>query len=204
MLTSDKKLKKMIIEEARNILQEAEQPGWLQHRLNARRARDWRRARAGSMRDVIRGKKGFETAPGGSLAGYDPRTGFMGAMKDFLDPRMRGTAEVAPEEDIAPEEVSARSYDADLADPEGHFAQHRGSATTDPEIFELEQEFGISSNKINDAINALEKAYQHAGPSENKFAGMLLELIRSGEIIKIAEIWADLREALKRQGKLLK
>jgi len=193
MLTSDEKLKKMIIEEAKIILQEAEEPGWLQHRLNARRARDWRRAGAGSMRDVKRGKEGFETAPGGSLYGYDPRPGFMGAMKDVLDPRMRASEEeVAPEEAIPGEEATPGEEPIESYE------------LADPEIFELEQEFGISSNKIDDAIGALENAYQHAGPSENKFAGMLLELIRSGEIIKIAEIWADLREALKRQGKLLK
>ena len=109
MLTSDEKLKKMIIEETVNILKEAEEPGWLQHRLNALRARDWRRAGAGSMRDVKRGRKGYEAAPGGSLYGYDPRAGFGGAMADVFSPRMRGAEapeeEVVPEEEVAPEEA---------------------------------------------------------------------------------------------------
>jgi len=105
MLTSDEKLKKMIIEEAISLLEEAEKPGWLQHRLNALRARDWRRAGAGSMRDVQRGREGFQAAPGGSLSGYDPRPGLGGAVADVFNPRMRAPApeETAPEEEMAPE-----------------------------------------------------------------------------------------------------
>jgi len=117
MLTSDEKLKKMIIEEAVNILKEAEEPGWLRHRLNALRARDWRRAGAGSMRDVQRGREGYETAPGGSLSGYNPRAGFGGAMADVFSPRMRAAppeevmpeeGEVAPEGEVTPEEGGSK------------------------------------------------------------------------------------------------
>ena len=42
--------------------------------------------------------------------------------------------------------------------------------------------------------------YEHTGIKRLK----RLELIKSGEIIKIAEIWADLKEALRRKGRLLK
>ena len=196
MSISDEKIKKMIIEEVINVLQEAEKPGWLQHRLNALRARDWRKAGAGSMKDVQRGGEGYETAPGGSLSGYDPRPGAGGAMADVFNPRMR---EVSPEEEVAPEETRPVSGWSEVPGE----APIESYGLADPEIFELEREFGIRSDKIENAIEALEKAYQHAGSSENKFAGMLLELIKSGEIIKIAEIWADLREALRRRGKLL-
>jgi hypothetical protein len=115
MLTSDEKLKKMIIEEAINILKEAEEPGWLQHRLNALRARDWRRAGAGSMRDVQRGREGYEAAPGGSLHGYSPRAGFGGAMADIFSPQMRATV---PEEEIAPEETWLPQEDLESLVPE--------------------------------------------------------------------------------------
>ena len=185
-MDSDKKFRKAILEEAVKVLKEA---NWFQDRLNALRARDWRHASAGTMRDVARGREGYKTAPGGPLHGYDPRPGARGAMADIFSPRMRQPEETPPEElaPPAPEEGPTEAY-----------------GLADPEIFELEQEFGIRPDKIEDAIGALEKAYQYAGPAENKFAGMLLELIKSGEIIKIAEIWADLREALKRKGKLLK